>query len=303
MFKRVVAGCDGCDEGRDAVALGEAIASATGAGLSIVAAFPTSLLPVPGSTDRRTLRAQAEKALRVDRRALAPDAVTAVIADSSYPRALSHYADRWRAGLLVIGSDRTADLGRSRLSRRGRQLLHEVPFALAVAARGRREQPATLGTIAVGYDGGPEAQAALTLAADLARASGRALLVHAVVDDALPAFTAADWMSSGDWSHAEIWKDARRVAEDEARMAVQALDVKADVTASVGDPGYELRDLSADADLLVIGSRRWGSVSRLVTGGVGETLVADAGCSLLIVPRPTRAAPEPGASQAGLAVS
>jgi nucleotide-binding universal stress UspA family protein len=38
--------------------------------------------------------------------------------------------------------------------------------------------------------------------------------------------------------------------------------------------------------LVVVGSRRWGPVARLVSGGVGETLVTDASCSILIVPRP-----------------
>ena len=30
-----------------------------------------------------------------------------------------------------------------------------------------------------------------------------------------------------------------------------------------------------------------GLVARMVTGGVGETLVADAGCAVVIVPRPS----------------
>jgi nucleotide-binding universal stress UspA family protein len=57
----------------------------------------------------------------------------------------------------------------------------------------------------------------------------------------------------------------------------------------VGDPGYEMRAFSGAVDLLVVGSRRWGPVARLVTGGVGETLVTDASCSVLIVPRPPSA--------------
>jgi nucleotide-binding universal stress UspA family protein len=55
----------------------------------------------------------------------------------------------------------------------------------------------------------------------------------------------------------------------------------------VGDAGYELRALSKTVDLLVVGSRRWGPVARLVSGAVGETLVADANCSILIVRRPS----------------
>ena len=61
------------------------------------------------------------------------------------------------------------------------------------------------------------------------------------------------------------------------------------MSATVGDPGYEMRAFSEAVDLLVVGSRRWGPVARIVTGGVGETLVTDASCSVLIVPRPSAA--------------
>ena len=43
---------------------------------------------------------------------------------------------------------------------------------------------------------------------------------------------------------------------------------------------------AAGADLLVIGSRRWGPLSRLVVGSTGEELVRESPCSLLLVPRP-----------------
>jgi nucleotide-binding universal stress UspA family protein len=60
------------------------------------------------------------------------------------------------------------------------------------------------------------------------------------------------------------------------------------VTATVGRdvPAASLLDLSAVTDLLVIGSRRWGPLARLLLGGTGEALIHGAHCSLLIVPRP-----------------
>jgi nucleotide-binding universal stress UspA family protein len=38
-------------------------------------------------------------------------------------------------------------------------------------------------------------------------------------------------------------------------------------------------------DLLVIGSRRWGPLARLLLGSTGEALARDAGCPLLVAPR------------------
>lgn len=56
MFKRTVVACKDSPEGSDAVALGAAITSATAGGLSLVCVYPTSLFPLPGSSDTNTSR-------------------------------------------------------------------------------------------------------------------------------------------------------------------------------------------------------------------------------------------------------
>lgn len=286
MFKHIVVGCDGSPEGRDALALGAAIASTTGGRLSLVGVFPPSLLPIPGVTDRKTLRAQTTSALRRERDLFAPDAFIHTIADGSVARALSHYAERSGAKLVVIGSSPSAAQGHVAISRRGRQLLYDAPFSLALAARGLHQRGARLKAVAVGYDGGPEAKAALALAAELAHAAQARLLVRCVVEDQVPVLTMEEWMAVKDWRHDQMWEDARRNLLSEAEAATARLRTPADVSATVGDPGYELRELSAAVDLVVVGSRRWGPIARLVTGGVGETLVGGASSSVLIVARP-----------------
>ena len=47
-----------------------------------------------------------------------------------------------------------------------------------------------------------------------------------------------------------------------------------------------LLTFSERVDLVVIGSRRWGPVARLLLGSTGEALAHDAACALLVVPRP-----------------
>ena len=105
-------------------------------------------------------------------------------------------------------------------------------------------------------------------------------------------------MKLADWSHDSIWEDQRKLALAEAQAAVSHLEVPAEVSVTLGDPGYELRGFSDAVDLVVVGSRRWGPIARLVTGGVGETLVGGAGCSVLIVPRPLAARRRPSARAA-----
>jgi nucleotide-binding universal stress UspA family protein len=58
-------------------------------------------------------------------------------------------------------------------------------------------------------------------------------------------------------------------------------------------PAVSLQQFSAEIDLLVIGSRRWGPTAHLLMGGTGEALVRGARCPLLIVPRPHRAPADP----------
>lgn len=285
MFKHIVIGCDGRPEGRDAVALGAAIARGTEATLSLVGVFPTTLLPVAGSTDRKTLRAQATHGLRRERDLLAPGALIHAVADTSVPRALRHYAQHWQADLVIVGSSSSAATGHVMIGRRSRQLLYDAPFALGLAARGLHERSHELRAVGVGYDGGREAEEALATAAELARGADARLVVRRVVEDQAPILTREEWIGAVDWTHDRMWEDARREALVEAETAAARLAARADVSATLGDPGYDLRALSETVDLLVVGSRRWGPGARLVSGGVGETLVSHAGCSILIVPR------------------
>jgi nucleotide-binding universal stress UspA family protein len=287
MFERIVVGVDGSPEGHDAVTLGAAIAEATGAQCSLVHVFSPSLFPIAGMTDRRTLRTHAERALRAERQRLIPSATVHVVSDTSVPRGLRHYAERLGADLVVIGSGRGTTPGHVHIGRRSRQLLWEAPFAVAIARRGLADDGCTLGSILVGYDGEPEAEPAFDAAAELADAAHGRLRVLTVLEQ--PAHSHGPFAVPG--HHDGVDAEERRLdALTNAQARAHSLSVPAEVEVAVGDPGHSLRDRSHDTDLIVIGSRRWGSVARIVSGSVGETLVGGAHCSVVIVPRPSRGA-------------
>jgi nucleotide-binding universal stress UspA family protein len=289
VFSHVAVGSDGRPGSEDAVALGAAIASATGGRLALVGTFPPSFLPVEGVTDRKTLRAQVTRTLRGQRDRLAPGAFVHTIADASPARALRHFAQRSKVDLVIVGSHHGSTPDHVAIGRTGRQLLYDAPFSLAVAAQGLHERKPDIRTIGVGYDGGPEADAALAVAAELAGAAQAKLLLRRVVEDRVPVLSGQAWIALADWSHEHMWEDDRQKALAEAEAAASRFAPRAEVSATTGDPGYEMRAFSQALDLLVVGSRGWGPVARLVTGGVGETLVTDASCSVLIVPRPASA--------------
>jgi nucleotide-binding universal stress UspA family protein len=144
-----------------------------------------------------------------------------------------------------------------------------------------------LARVGVGYDGGAESNAALTLAGGLARAAGAKLLVRGVVDDRMPrvgwtglggALVAADWNELIEREVASLHRQASRAAEKAGTGA--------EVEIEKGRPADALLKLSGDIDLLVIGSRRWGAVARLILGSTGEALMHGANCPVLVVPRP-----------------
>jgi nucleotide-binding universal stress UspA family protein len=65
------------------------------------------------------------------------------------------------------------------------------------------------------------------------------------------------------------------------RVAARAHD---QVESLGGRPADWLLDLCEHVDLVVIGSRRWGAVARLMLGSTGEALMHDASCPVLVVP-------------------
>jgi nucleotide-binding universal stress UspA family protein len=50
-------------------------------------------------------------------------------------------------------------------------------------------------------------------------------------------------------------------------------------------PADQLVDLSERVDLLVLGSRAWGPVRRIVLGSVSAGLTREAHCPVLVLPR------------------
>ena len=63
---------------------------------------------------------------------------------------------------------------------------------------------------------------------------------------------------------------------------------KVETDVQLGRPANALLELSEEVDLLLIGSRRWGPVARVILGATGEALLHVASCPVLVVPRPER---------------
>jgi nucleotide-binding universal stress UspA family protein len=287
---RIAVGVDGFPEGNDAVVLGMALARVTGAQLMLVAVHSVPLVVAPAGLNWTSLRKEARATLHKAREAWAPGARVVVETDLSVPRALHRVVHRERRDLLVMGSSRHAPAGKVRIGKRTRQLLGRFECPLAVAPRGfhTRSDPG-FARIGVGYDGGPESEAALELAGSIAAGAGAEMQMCGVVDDRFPPLSRSGLSKDGD--DAARWEEAvmadmerlRAEADEATQRSVPAVRVEV----RRGRPADALLELSEQVDLLVIGSRRWGPMTRLLLGSTGEALLHDASCPVLVVPRPS----------------
>jgi nucleotide-binding universal stress UspA family protein len=281
---KIIVGIDGSERSADALAFASTLARSAHAELLLAAAYPYDDAAAHVDTERRqALRSEAQEML--DR--LLPmtgpgvPAATRTIADRSPGRALHTLAVRDRASLVVIGSSHRGALGRAFAGTTAERLLHGAPCPVAVVPRGSRG--GELRTIAVGWDGGVEATAALTAATAVAGANGAELLIVDVLDDA--------WVVPP--AHAR-WpglvpdrRDTERQARERLEQLIAGLPERLDAVPVVlaGDPVEALAAQSEVADLLVLGSRGYGPHRAVLLGSVSGRVVRTAGCPVIVVPR------------------
>jgi nucleotide-binding universal stress UspA family protein len=193
------------------------------------------------------------------------------------------------SGLIVVGSAHRGALGRLTLGDAAAGTVHAAPCAVAVAPRDFASAPRSLREIAVGFDGEPQAQGALTFAEELAQAAGARVRVLAV---ARPAIAPDPWIGlTVDWTEQAAADRAR--AQRLVDQAVGGLDVPGGGEVLVGQPAAELAAASSGADLLVLGSRGFGPVRRLLLGSTSSRLIRDAACPVVVLPRAASPATRP----------
>jgi nucleotide-binding universal stress UspA family protein len=137
-----------------------------------------------------------------------------------------------------------------------------------------------VGRIVVGVDGSPESRAALRWAMSEAKLRGAAL--EAVYAWSMPAIV------GGDASPLLVPVDELREDAETMLMSVleeEAPDVGITQTVVEGNASDLLVDISADADLLVVGSRGHGGFSGLLLGSVSSQCSHHAACPLVIIRR------------------
>lgn len=294
MFDHLIVGIDGRDGGRDAAALARALSPKR---MTLVHAYALDAAPPFMTTDfLGAAQAEADRTVETLRDELGLDADTVAIGDRSPARAIQQAAAERGADGIALGSAHHGALSRLLLGDVGRAVLNDAPCAVVVAPRGYAEQAAPPRRIAVGYDDGPEARAALEVARAAADEFGATLTLVTVWDVPQAAVPEAMYLA-GDEELIRVLRDA---AQERLDAGLATAGPQAKGVLERGEPAHVLSELSEHQDLLVVGSRGWGPVRRIMLGSTSDRLVHRAACPVLVVPRPDDAeGGAPAASDAG----
>lgn len=276
MFKNVLIGVDGSPNSRDAIALAGRLVDADGK-LTLAHVHPGELHPLhavsPGVVADE--RAASEKLLESERAEADVEAELVSVTASTPGSGLHRHAEELGADLIVVGSCSRGAFGRVMLGDDTRAALNGAPCAVAVGARGYAQHPKPFAKVGVGYNDSSESKAALAVAREIAAPTSAAVQALEVVSIPTYAYTGLMPPTIGEGIDAML-------AEAEARLR-QLPEVEG--RAVYGLPGEELAAFSEEVDILVVGSRSYGPLRRLVVGSTSDFLERHARCSLLVLPR------------------
>jgi nucleotide-binding universal stress UspA family protein len=278
--RRVLVGYDGSAGAKDAVALAKVLCAGTEASVLLVKVLPAGPLPIAyrvlGNEEapaRKTYFDEAEAALD------GTPTEHRTYLGGSPAEVLNDIAEKESTDLVVVGSPHRGMVGRAVMGSVAEALLHGASVAVVAAPRGYADRAHSgFARILVGYDGSTEAGEALATGAAIAAHDGRELHVVCVTTLA----TAAPGAFGG-----VVPPDVPDAAEV-VKKGIAKIGDRADVHGSAlhGEPATQLAGFAEPEDLLLVGSRSYGPVARTLLGSVSSTLIHDAPCPVLVIPRP-----------------
>ncbi len=184
------------------------------------------------------------------------------------------------ASLVVVGSHGRGGFLGLMLGGTSREVATHCKAPVVVV----REAKPSGGRVVVGVDGSPDSVRALAFAFDVASREGLALLAVHTWD--VPPIGAITGVPAP-----EPPELVREMANNEARAAIEELagfgerypDVPVEHKIVRGSPVKTLVEASADAELLVVGSRGRGGFLGLVLGSVSHGVLHHAKCNVAVV--------------------
>jgi nucleotide-binding universal stress UspA family protein len=278
MFDNVIVGIDAEEGGRDALTLAKNLLG-DGGRMTLANVYPSEAYVWRGGNPAYHIIEKDESValLQRARQEAGVEAELTQVGDSSVGRGLHVMAEAAEADLLVVGSSRRGLMDRVMLGNDTRAALNGAPCAVAMAPAGYAREPHPMREIGVGYNGSRESEHALSVARELAKARGAKLSAFEAVS--VPTYLV----------HGTTAPDGTPINAlvDGARERIAGFE-GVEPHAAYGEPAEELALYSASLDLLVVGSRDYGPLGRLVHGSTTHRLARSARCPLLVLTRAVR---------------
>ena len=289
MYRKIIVGYDGSERAEDGLSAREAAGRherrRPGRGRRV------PVRPPLGRPRARLQGGGEGYARQIERAAASVDAEAEAIPSSSAGRGLHALADELGADLIVVGSSHRSRMGQVLAGNVGMSLLHGSPCSVAVAPHGfATDAGEEFAEIVVGYDGSEEATMVLAEAIELARASDAPLKLVTVAEPPVLATGKGGGATQGWNALKEDIEDLMRVRLEEA-IATIPHDVRVTPVLASDEPATALaRIAQADGALLMLGSRAYGPLRRVLMGTVATALARIAPCPLIFHPRPAKSA-------------
>ena len=200
------------------------------------------------------------------------------VGDGSAAEELARLARVGEADLIVLGATHRARIGSTAPRSVAEHLLRLAGCPLLIAPSGYAKEDHSedwFRVVAVGWDRTPEAQAALAEASSVAdRFSGAMRVIGVAPPPAQP----HDGVHVAPSPSLGTFQSSLHDAVRELPSELRALPVM-----ERGDPASRLIEQAhMGVDLLVVGSRRHGSLARLLLGAVSSRVVREAPCPVLV---------------------
>ncbi len=278
MFSKIIVGVDEHDGGRDAIALARNLVEPHSQ-LTLVhihAGFPA----IGRGTNREFEAVERDRAYALLERARTEAGIDAALTAhgaASVGHGLHELAESLGADLLVIGSNRRSATGRVLIGDDANVALNHAPCAVAIAPAGYAKHAQPLREIGIAYNGSAESEHAIAVARKLAALHGAKLSAFEAVS--LPSYAFVGVPAPTE--------DIVESLVDDAISRIKALG-GIEPHAVYGPARKELAVYGASLDLLILGSRDYGPIGRLVHGSTTHELAHTAPCPVLALTRAVR---------------
>ena len=288
MYRTIIVGCDGSEATADAVALAQQLRDPNEGRIILVNVFPlhrSFVDPFVSLEFISWLQKRADEVLDAAVTHLAKDVPfdCAGVASASAAFGLSEYAEDNDADLIVLGRSHRGAVGRSTARTTVQRLLHDAPCAVAVAGADQANRLGAGAQVCVAYDNSPESRLALATAYDVARRRGANVKLCAALERAANAWGFGGWAPDVAALDDKRGEHADRALKEAAALAPGGVEVETE--AVWGDPAPVLLGQAAGADLLVAGSRGYGTLHRAIAGSVSGALLTNGSVPVLVTPR------------------